>query len=515
MRKILIIAIFCYSGFLAAQGYHVGSLYTAPDGSQGIVYYLYPDGSGGLVVALNDVSESCAWGEPFDVTGLVNQPTSPFPDLMSDTAGYANTQAIRDYYTVGECAAKLVDFDHGWVLPSPAQMSILYAQLPFVSDSIVAAGGTDMAAEPYWCSAEVSNENAWRVDFSLGVISGTLKFASCHVRAVRSFSYVTEPPTNLSYLWSTGATTPTITVSPEMTTTYTVTITSQGGCADTVSKTIVVNGTAPQTFYSSVCQGDVYIDNGFNVTAEETSITGLLIRTRTEVVDGCDVVYKLELTINPSSEATITASVDTICEEEEVTLQAVASIHNTSIAIGDILCTDGTTVKPAEYNNSGKVAMGVVYYVDNTGRHGWAVNLHDESSGIPWSPRELWADIPTLVNYRSSRAAIKDLDGYNNTMKIRAAGDSNAYPAAYSVDFANGWYLPAAGQLNLLYAELMTINASLQIVGGTQFSMYSSLTYWSSTEYTIHYAYYLASGELISGYDNKGVNFSVRSTRDF
>lgn len=515
MRKLLIIALFCYSGFLAAQGYHVGDLYTAPDGSQGIVYYLFPDGSGGLVVALNDISEDCVWGEPFDVTGLVNQPTSPFPDLMSDTAGYSNTLAIRNYYTVGECAAKLVDFNHGWVLPSPAQMSILYAQLPFVSNSIVAAGGTDMAAEFYWTSAEVSDANAWRMDFNLGVFQGVLKFASCHVRAVRRFSYETEPLANLSYLWSTGATTRSITVSPEMTTTYTVTITAPGGCADTVSKTIVVNGSDPITFYGSVCQGEVYVENGFNVTAEETSVTGLLNCTRTETVNGCDVDYILELMINPSSEATITVTADTICEGEEVTLQAVATIHNKTIAIGDILCTDGTTVKPAEYSNSGKEAMGIVFYVDNTGRHGWAVNLHDQSSGIPWSPSGSWEDIPTLVNHLSSRAAIKDLDGYNNTMKIRAAGDNNAYPAAYSVDFANGWYLPAAGQLNLLYAELVTINASLQIVGGTQFSMYSSLTYWSSTEYTIHYAYYLASGELISGYDNKGVNFSVRSTRDF
>lgn len=34
-------------GHVWGQTYHVGDLFTAPDGSQGIVYYLNPDGSGG------------------------------------------------------------------------------------------------------------------------------------------------------------------------------------------------------------------------------------------------------------------------------------------------------------------------------------------------------------------------------------------------------------------------------------------------------------------------------------
>lgn len=1243
-RKLtLLFLLLCCCGFLSAQSYQIGDLYTAPDGSKGIVYYLHPDGSGGWVVALNDTSTGCAWGAATDVPDLSNQTPSYYQYLLNDTAGYANTQALRSYQNNSTTyAAGKVDFAHGWVLPSPAQLSMLYGQLPFISTAITGAGGTAMAYSNYWSSAENSASNAWCVEFGTNDYSGFFnvvsKTTSCHVRAVRSFGGNTSVTydTSLTYLWSTGSTQPYINVNPAQTTTYTVTATTDFGCSNTAEQTVLVGTGIDQTIYDTVCQGAGYESNGFTLTEDETGATGTLTRNRTmetegcnsnltlqlmvnepaasafsatahgsytwngvtyyesgeytqtftgangcdsvvtlhltispevplpdnvfdgdcvlppapnafamterfsypnvnsmstpmvadmdgdglpeviaccyasgapyysagfhvingqtgelkytlntvqyvnsgqmvtiadvdhdgkselfllgssdhklycynynggvrwissntldnnyllsaadvnndgvaeivcgkyvydaltgtlllqgimvetgmgfgaphgvhmpyyhipyymyalgdvdgdgtlevcagntiykmvitnnagtagntwsilrqaetpgitnkdgetflvdfdkdgdfdvcvigishtievntashtldvyvwdgqtsqlmahttvpvtgkwgasipysgdlngdgypeiifsvtgigmlaytyntvtsnfsemhhyapfgetagftvfdfnqdgqneivyrgtsqlfiadgvtlsnlcppvsalsgtiaeypvvadvdadghaEIVitrqgggngvvsvfgsaipgawssarkvwnqwayssvninedmtvpqyrfnvatafpngekpfnaflhqmpyidtqgnlfnpvadvtitgasassqsdtvmlslnccnigdmpllpypvtvyanayggniitivtvteslpvdscmqqvirlpksqlcdiqglealvvavnssgsgiaqngglqsecdttnnvftipfhlqhvnpveltistcgsyewdgqtyttsgdytktyslsGGCDSVVTLHLTISTVPEATVTATSETTCNGDEVTLFAMATIPNTSIGIGDILCTDGTTVKPADYPNSGKVAMGVVFYVDNTGCHGWAVNLHDQSSGIPWSPSESWIDIPTLVNYMSSRDAIKDLDGYNNTMKIRAAGDNNAYPAAYSVDFANGWYLPAAGQLNLLYAELATINASLQTVGGTQFSMYSSLTYWSSTEYTIHYAYYLALSELVSGYDNKGANFSVRSARNF
>ena len=92
--SILILMFACM--MLSGQSYRVGDLYTAPDSSKGIVYFIHPDGSGGWVVALNDVSSSCAWGDASsDVPGLANQATSFIANLMNDTAGYANTLAIR------------------------------------------------------------------------------------------------------------------------------------------------------------------------------------------------------------------------------------------------------------------------------------------------------------------------------------------------------------------------------------------------------------------------------------
>ena len=106
------------------------------------------------------------------------------------------------------------------------------------------------------------------------------------------------------------------------------------------------------------------------------------------------------------------------------------------------------------------------------------------------------------------------MNGYSNTQKIRNAGNATNYPAAYAVDFANGWYLPAAGQLRLLFGEIVTLNASLQVVGGTPFPMDSGWWYWSSTEYGQSYAW----GVHGYGYVNdhtKHNNNRVRSVRAF
>ena len=150
------------------------------------------------------------------------------------------------------------------------------------------------------------------------------------------------------------------------------------------------------------------------------------------------------------------------------------------VAVGDILCTDGSIVKPSAWPVNGKTAMGIVYYVDNTGEHGWAVHLHDQGT-MSWSTSGL--DIPALTNYYNIvRNAIMDLDGYFNTQAIRASGNAQMFPVAYAVDFDNGWYVPALGQFRLLYAEIATINNSLQVVDGTPFELNSNWVYWSSTE---------------------------------
>jgi len=162
---------------------------------------------------------------------------------------------------------------------------------------------------------------------------------------------------------------------------------------------------------------------------------------------------------------------------------------------------------------AGKTAMGIVFHVDSTGKHGWAVHLQDQSTSVKWGG--YGTNIPTMTNYSSAVDAIMDLDGYTNTQNIRNAGSASTFPAAYTVDFDNGWYIPAAGQLRLLYSEIVDINASLQVVNGTQFPMNDGWYYWSSTEYGDNYAAWCVYiyGHVYRYYRNEdGV---VRSVRTF
>ena len=148
MQKILIILTLCLCTLLLVEGqtYKVGDLYTAPDGSQGIVYYLHPDGSGGWVVALTDASSSCTWGTTTDVPGLTNLNPTNKHNLMSDTAGYAHTRTLRNYQNNNtNYAAGKVDFANGWVLPAPGQLATLYGQLPLIATALTSAGGTTLA----------------------------------------------------------------------------------------------------------------------------------------------------------------------------------------------------------------------------------------------------------------------------------------------------------------------------------------------------------------------------------
>ena len=680
MKNILMALMLLCFEMVSAQSYHIGDLYTAPDGSRGIVYYVHPDGSGGWVVALDDASTGCAWGDTTDVPGLTNyvyssEDYSGYVMMYHDTAGYANTLTIRSYHNNSNYAAMLVDFAHGWVLPSSAQLNMLYGQLPFISSSIVGAGGTDLALAYYWTSVEYNDTRAYAFEFGLGNpgrSTSTYKTSLYRVRAVRSFSYpaTITYDTSLTYQWNTGSTQQYVNINPSQTTNYQVTVTTEFGCSNTAEQTIVVGTGAAQTIYDTVCQGEAYDANGFSLTASETGSTGTKVRTRTlqtagcsstltlrllvrprntqniyqsaceryewngvtyyesgdytqtfTAANGCDSIVTLHLTINhgthnavtvdtcdsytwhgtnyttsgtyqyeytnasgcvstdtlhltinygthnvvtidtcgsytwhgmtyttsgtyqyeytnasdcPSTdtlyltiagapEVNIIATADTICADEVVTLQAetdaepqfepsVPSYPFPTVVVGDILCNDNSIVKASNWPVAGKIAKAIVFYVDNTGEHGWAVHLHDQSTGIVWG--QYGTDITTLINYANSRSALTDFNGYLNTQRARAAGTSAMYPAVYMADFANGWYLPAAGQLRTLFSELLAVNASLQLVGGTQFPMGSNWWYWSSTERNQSFMWYVTNAGIVS-YNLKDYTARVRVIRTF
>lgn len=193
------------------------------------------------------------------------------------------------------------------------------------------------------------------------------------------------------------------------------------------------------------------------------------------------------------------------------------------VAVGDILCSDGQILTPSAYPSSGATAIGVVFYVDGTGQHGWAVALEDAGNFI-WGPAHgLLSNDTPLVNYTDKHQAIYDLDGYQNTQVVRQYGNSDSYPAFYALDFDNGWYLPALGQLNYLYGNLVEVNAGLEAAGGTPFDMNGGWRYWSSTEYDYECAWTLCStGELESNnyynyiyYTVYTYSYSVRGAINF
>ena len=123
-------------------------------------------------------------------------------------------------------------------------------------------------------------------------------------------------------------------------------------------------------------------------------------------------------------------------------------------------------------------STGVVFYQNAEGTEGWMVALEDASEGCQWGPQTNINAMPDMP-YNDIRV-MEDVSGYRNTDLIRKVLGTNNEYAASVVDFDNGWYLPAAGQLRKLYAALPMIEESILNAGGT---LLTEDAYWSSSEY--------------------------------
>ena len=169
-----------------------------------------------------------------------------------------------------------------------------------------------------------------------------------------------------------------------------------------------------------------------------------------------------------------------------------ASFVNAQVHVGDILCEGDRVVGPTIFSSEDNGAIAVVFYVDGSGQHGWAVALHD-SGNFAWGPN--YYNSPLRDCTKATNAAA-DLNGYKNTGVILE--NRTDHPAFNAVGYENGWYLPAAGQLKRLYSKHDKVNESLSAVGGDElFPEDPNWECWSSTEYNVASAWYMnTSGEL-------------------
>ncbi len=165
--------------------------------------------------------------------------------------------------------------------------------------------------------------------------------------------------------------------------------------------------------------------------------------------------------------------------------------------------------KVGDYYNDG-VKEGVVFEVELDGYHGKIVSMTNSSNGLDWSYED-----EILIK------AKHETDGLLNLAKVSRRKDwRKNYPAfAWCVDLGAGWYLPAIGELQRLFAAYDAVNKTVVAYGGEW--LYKDEEYWSSTEYPkkvgaycTAYAYHKEKGAIyISG--NKFANYTVRAVASF
>ncbi|MEZ4796080.1 MAG: cadherin domain-containing protein [Flavobacteriaceae bacterium] len=144
------------------------------------------------------------------------------------------------------------------------------------------------------------------------------------------------------------------------------------------------------------------------------------------------------------------------------------------ISADDAMNTDDFEIQIDNVNEIGDYNYGgVIFWINAAGDEGYVVALEDQSSGAPWGCYGL--NIPFAVG-----PAIGD--GEVNTMAILSSCTDSGIAADLANDAINGfndWFLPSVAELNEVYNNKATLNASIIANGGTAFS---NNWYWTSTQ---------------------------------
>ena len=192
--KYQLIAIFSLAFcFAQAQSPVIGEVLTASDGTAGVVFYISPDGNTFWMAAMNDLDGTYQWGPYGDIPELENYNSANdeiWYDLHYEPNGLENTSIM--FHNQGynsNYPASLINFKHGWHIPSAGQLSKLYAALPYINHVFTQNGGTEMAYDYYWASTESSSQQAWAVNFDDNSYKGGFlqefdKLTQLHVRPI-------------------------------------------------------------------------------------------------------------------------------------------------------------------------------------------------------------------------------------------------------------------------------------------------------------------------------------------
>ena len=259
---------------------------------------------------------------------------------------------------------------------------------------------------------------------------------------------------------------------------------------------------------------------------------------RTGLPDGCDSLDILDFIV-----LQIDTTDNEICRDDTTRLGVSVTtpeltfrddVIPPTIAVGDVLCDDGSIMKVDSFLVSGKEAKGVVFHVDRNGK-GLAVALTDAyPNTCNWVNASVEPQIKSKHYSFNTNEVFSDTNGYGNTIYLKEQAESvneNGFqvnaPALYYCYYYNhhtsttgsshvGWYMPSAGEMNLLFANAMEVNATLGELNSV-FPHIQRITrpyYWVSTGFNwVGKAYiFTSSGKLennsnISGGRNYNLNY--------
>ena len=150
----------------------------------------------------------------------------------------------------------------------------------------------------------------------------------------------------LSYSWSTGATTPTITVSPTTNSTYDVTVSAGAGCSSTHS--FVIN----MDYLGSIISADTTICPGGRATV---SVSVPNVNNVSYHWSNGDTTQQINVTTFSTQPYTVTVSSPNGCTGTATMTVDVDSMHVSATPVFDTICPGGTTMLTATATGRGQI----------------------------------------------------------------------------------------------------------------------------------------------------------------
>ena len=155
-------------------------------------------------------------------------------------------------------------------------------------------------------------------------------------------------------------------------------------------------------------------------------------------------------------------------------------VPDTAIRPGHVLCTDGTVMSYAAYEQSGKRAIAVLFDAgqrEDAEGYGYAVYLWDI---------EPLAFADSLGVDQGTSADLTAYDGNANTFKLYEAKET-ASPMAEAVFdmwmYKQSAFVPSVAEMRVLYDNLEKVNPIIERCGGQPLPVDGeNCWYWTSTE---------------------------------
>jgi uncharacterized protein (TIGR02145 family) len=340
-----------------------------------------------------------------------------------------------------------------------------------------------------------------------------------------------------TYLWSTGATTPTISVNPTVTTTYYVTIT-HNGVEYLDSMTIVVNQpnsseenvTAPASFTWNA-NGQTYTASGtYTATFQNAA--------------GCDSTVTLNLTISEPLQYDLTQSATLVCEGEEVILSVSLPSGGApaSWPSGYVHCNPSNPTQVVEVTNP---VTGATWMDRNLGANRAATSSTDaEAYGslFQWGRGadghqcvNRYAGDGVTTSNTTATLSSTDTPGHGDFITIngspydwRSPQNNNLWQGVNGTNnpCPSGYRLPTDTELNAERLSWSSNNSAgafasplkLPLAGGSNGSLYNVGAYgnyWSSTVSSTYSRYLLFGGGFFSTYaTGRASGHSVRCIKN-